>query len=47
MTRLFLMTKKYVNIFVSDWEVNEKILATLDLIIGKVSLMSLEVKGLL
>ena len=32
---------------VSDWEVNEKILATLDLIIGKVSLMNLEVKGLL
>lgn len=31
----------------SDWEVNEKILATLDLIIGKVSLMNLEVKGLL
>ena len=31
----------------SDWEVNEKILATLDLITGKVSLMNLEVKGLL
>ena len=32
---------------VSDWEVNEKILAKLDPIIGKVSLMNLEVKGLL
>lgn len=32
---------------VPDWEVNEKILAKLDPIIGKVSLMNLEVKGLL
>ena len=32
---------------VIDWEVNEKILAKLDPIIGKVSLMNLEVKGLL
>lgn len=32
---------------VADWEVNDKILAKLDPIIGKVSLMNLEVKGLL
>lgn len=32
---------------VADWEVNEKIIAKLDPIIGKVSLMNLEVKGLL
>lgn len=32
---------------VSNWEVNEKILAKLDPVIGKVSLMNLEVKGLL
>lgn len=32
---------------VTDWEVDEKILAKLDPIIGKVGLMNLEVKGLL
>ena len=51
MTRLSLMTKKIMLAFlwfsVSDWEVDEKILANLDSIISKVSLMNLEVKGLL
>lgn len=32
---------------VADWEVNDRILAKLDPIIGKVSLMNLEIKGLL